>query len=386
MDFELTEEQKMLKANVKDFLEKEISPIVDERDRKGTLSQEEVIGFIKKLMPLGDYIGNLPQEYGGPGIDNKTVGILWEELGRVWVSLCGTVAMAAMTASILPLAPEEVKKRFLPRILAGELIGPMAITEPNAGSNTSAMQTRAVLGGGEYIINGTKTWISDAPIANVVNVISVVTDKSRNILGVAIILVEKEVSPFTTRELSHIGWRAMPTGEIAFEDCHVPKENMLVDPTEGYKMMTNLLDIIRSDMALLSAGISQAAIDDSIKYACERTQFGRQIGSFQLIQNMIYEMIAETEASRLLGYRALDLLDKQRRCHMEVSLAKAYATEAAIRVTSKAIQIHGAMGLSEDYPVERYFRDARMLTIPDGATEIHKLIVGREALGIKAFV
>ena len=386
MDFEFTEEQKMLKTNVRDFLEKEISPIVDERDRKEILSQEETIGFIKKLMPLGYYNGSLPPEYDGLGVDNKTAGILWEELARVWASLIGTIAMAGMTASILPFALEEVRKRFLPRVLAGELIGPIAITEPNAGSDTSSMQTRAVLDSSEYIINGTKTWISDAPIANVVNVVTPVTDKNKNLLGVAIILVEKEVSPFTTRKLSHIGWHAMPTGEIVFEDCHVPRENLVIDPQKGYKVMMRLLDMVRSGMAILSAGISQAAIDASVKYVHERMQFGKLIGSFQLIQNMVYEMVAETEASRLLGYRALDLLDQGKRCRMEASLAKAYGTEAAIKVTSKAIQIHGAVGLSEEYPVERYFRDARMLTIPDGATEIHKLIVGREVLGMRAFV
>lgn len=385
MDFDFTEEQKMLKSNVRDFLAKEIAPVVDERDRQGPFTKEEVIGYIKKLMPFGYYTGNLPEEYGGMGLNATTSAILNEELTYVWASLAATIFIASLAPGILLLAPEELRKKLLPRVAAGELIGCAAITEPNAGSDAAAMETTAVLDGDEYVINGTKTWISNGTIADVCNVLAV-TDKSKGPLGISMIVVEKEVSPFQARELHKIGWRAFPTAELSFVDCRVPKNNLLGDPAEGYRRTMQQFETARSGMAIMAAGISQAAIDASIKYAQERKQFGRPIGSFQMIQEMIADMIAETEASRLLAYRALDLIDKGVRARLESSLAKAYACEAAVRVTSKAIQIHGAMGYSDEYPVERYFRDARMLTIPDGTTQIQKLVVGREAIGIRAFV
>ena len=183
-----------------------------------------------------------------------------------------------------------------------------------------------------------------------------------------------------------LGQRAACTSEIVFEGCRVPKENIMADAATGYKTLMHQFEWGRSMIGVSAAGISQAAIDASIKYAQDRHQFGKPIGSFQLIQQMLFEMIAETEASRLLAYRALDMIDCGERARMESSLAKGYATEAAVRTTSKAIQIHGAMGYSTSYPVERYFRDARMLTIPDGTTQVQTLVVGREALGIRAFV
>ena len=388
MDFDFTEEQKMLKTNVREFLEREIAPIVDERDRQGMLTRDELVGFIKQLMPFGYYIGSLPVEYGGMGLDAKTSGLLTEEISRVWTGLGVAIAIAATAPQLFIMTGgeflESIEKRFLSRILEGNLIGCFAITEPNAGSDTVNIQTVALLDGNDFVVNGTKTWISNGTICDVCNVLAI-TDKDKGPFGISMILVEKEVSPFSARELHKIGWRACPTAELSFEDCRVPKENLFGDPAAGYKTTMKVFETGRSTIAAMSAGICQAAIDASIKYAQERKQFGKSIGSFQMIQEMIADMIAETEASRLLGYRALDLIDKGVRARMQSSLAKGYATEAAIRVTSKAVQIHGAMGLSEEYSVERYFRDARMLTIPDGATQIQKLVVGREALGIKAF-
>ncbi len=385
MDFEFSEEQKMLKRNVKDFLAKEIAPGVDERDRQGPFTKDEVVGYIKKLMPFGFYSGSLPEEYGGMGLNAITNGVLNEELTYTWASLAATIFIASLAPQALLAASDEVRNRLLPLIAAGELIGCGAITEPNAGSNAAAIETTAVLDGDEWVINGTKTWISNGSIADICNVLAI-TDKSKGPLGISTILVEREVSPWESRELHKLGWRAFPTAELYFTDCRVPRGNVLGDPTLGYKRTMQQFETARSGMSIMAAGISQAAIDASIKYAQERKQFGRPIGSFQMIQEMIADMIAETEATRLLGYRALYLIDRGVRARLESSLAKAFGCEAAVRVTSKAIQIHGAMGYSEEYPVERYFRDARMLTIPDGTTQIQKLVVGREAIGIRAFV
>jgi len=384
MDFDLTEEQMMLKTNARNFLEKEIAPVVDEYERKGPMTREDAVGFIKKLMPFGYYIGQLPEEYGGSNLDEKSYGLLMEELARIWASLAGVIMIAAVGGVALEAQSESLKKTLVPRLVAGELIGCGAITEPNAGSNAASMETAAVLDGDDWVINGTKTWISNGSIADIVMVLCV-TDRSKGPLGISQILVEKDVSPFTTRELHKLGLRAFPTSELAFVDCRVPSDNILGDPALGYKRTMVGFELARATLAAISTGIAQAAIDASINYARERMQFDKPIGSFQMIQEMIADMIAATEAMRLLTYRAFYLIDKGERCRWQSSLAKAYATELAVDVTSKAIQIHGAMGLSDEYPVERYFRDARTMTIPDGTTQIQKLVVGREVIGIRAF-
>lgn len=385
MDFDLTEEQKMLKTNAREFLEKEIVPIADEYDRKGPLTRDEAIGFIKQLKPFGYYSGTLPEELGGAGLDNKTHGVLLEELSRAWAGLAGMVWLAGLWSGVAQFGTEtDMAKKLVPRMMAGELIGCGGITEPNVGSNAQSIETTATLDGDEWVINGTKTWISNGQIADLCLVLAV-TDKSKGPLGISMILAEREFSPYGIRELHKLGLRAWPTDELSFVDCRVPKENLLTGASSGYKMTMVGFELARCHLAIMSVGIAQAAIDAAIDYARERKQFGRPIGSFQMIQEMIVDMIAETEASRLLAYRAYDLIDKGERCRWQSSLAKAYATEMAIWTTSKAIQVHGAMGLSEEYPVERYFRDARTMTIPDGTTQIQKLVVGREVIGIRAF-
>jgi alkylation response protein AidB-like acyl-CoA dehydrogenase len=384
MDFALTEEQLMLKTNVRSFLDKEIVPIVDEHEKQGALTKDTATSLFKKLMPFGYLVGFLPEEYGGSIIEAKTEGVLLEELARAWAGLAGTLFIAAGFWWLLNEAgsPEQ-KERLLPLAASGDYIGCLAITEANVGSDVAGVETTAILDGDKYILNGTKMWISNGSIADAAFVLAT-TDKTLGALAMSFFLIEKDKSPFTARELHKLGLRSFPTSELSFDDCPVPKENLL-DPGSGYQRTMAFFDVSRAMVGVFATGIAQASIDASIKYAQDRTQFGRPIGSFQMVQEMLVDMIAETEAGRLLSFRALDLLDKGEKCRWQSSLAKAYATEAAVRTTSKAIQIHGAMGLSEEYPVERYFRDARTLTIPDGTTQMQKLIVGRDALGIRAF-
>jgi len=385
MDFSFTEEQQMLKASVRNFLEKEIAPVVDAHEKKGPLTKAETTAFIKQLLPFGYLTGFLPEKYGGSQLEAKTNGILVEELARIWGSLAGTIFIAAGFLWILNEAgsPEQ-KERLLPLGTSGEYIGCLAITEPNAGSDVSGLETTATLDGDNYIINGTKIWISNGTIADAAFVLTT-TNKSLGPLGMSFLLVERNVSPFSARELHKLGMHCFPTSELSFDDCRVPKQNLL-DPGTGYKRTMAFFDVSRAMVGAMCTGIAQAAIDASIKFAQDRTQFGQPIGSFQMIQEMLVDMITETEAGRLLSFRALDLIDKGQKSRWQSSLAKAYATEAAVRTTSKAIQIHGAMGLSDEYPVERYFRDARTMTIPDGTTQMQKLIVGRDILGIRAFI
>jgi len=384
MDFELTEEQKTRKMNARNFLDREIAPMADERDRQGPLTRDEIVAFNKKLMHLGYYNGRLPEAYGGANLDHTTTAILIGELFRVWAGLGATMQVQSMCPEDLLMAHEDVRERLLPRLAKGELISGAAITEPNAGSDTAAISTKAELHGDEYVINGTKTWITNGPVADIVTV-TCVTDKSKGRKGISQIIVEKDVSPWESSMLHKIGWRASATAEVAFVDCRVPKENLLVIPAEGYRATLQNLAAGRASMALQAGGIMQAAIEASIKYAKERIQFGRPIGNFQLIQEMIADMIADTDATHLLGYRALHMIDNGMKARIESSMAKAYGCEACVRVTARAAEIHGAMGVSELYPVERYVRDGRMMTIPDGATQIQKLVIGREVLGMSAF-
>jgi len=386
MDFDFSDEQKALQDTVRRFLAQKIEPIADEYDRKGPLSRENALKFLKDLKPFG-YVGtHVPEKYGGPGLDNVTWGLLHEELRRAYAGLGGVVGItSAGTGGIAECNNEELKERILPGLLAGERIICSAITEPNYGSDASGVDTKAVLEGDHYRINGTKMWISNGTIADYVILVAQ-TDPSKGAAGICQILVEKERSAFLAREIHKVGVRSFPTAELVFEDCIVPRENLISTLGEGYRRTLKGLNHARANAAIASVGIAQAAVNASVRYAKERTQFKKLIGSFQLIQEMIADMVAEVDAARLLAYRAFFLLDKGVKCRKEVSIAKAYATEMGVRVTSKAIQIHGAYGLSEEYPVERYFRDARCYTIPDGTTEIQKLIIGREVLGMQAFV
>lgn len=385
MDFEYNDEQRLLKESAREVMEKEIIPIADEYDKGKLLhDRRRLKTLLDKLAPLG-YLGALvPEDDGGLGIDYVSWGILFEELARAFASLAGILIIISGAGVMLSrLGTPQQKKRFLPPLLKGEEIPCTAITEPNVGSNPAAIETLAILDDDHYVLNGTKTWISNGVISDVAIVVAQ-TQKGSGASGLCQLIVEKKVSPYEASELPLMGVRASCPSELVFEDCRVPKENLLVAPGEGLKRTLQLFEVGRATMAIGAVGMAQAAIDASIRYAKERRQFGKPIGSFQLIQEMIVDMIAYTEASRLLAFRALSMLDQGVKCDRETSIAKFYATEAAVKVTSMAIQIHGAMGLSEEMPVERYFRDARVWTIPDGATQIQKLVVGRNVLGLNA--
>lgn len=386
MDFELSREQKMLRNSIREYLKDKIEPIVDERDRQGPLSKEEAHQYLRDLEPFG-YVGTLvPENLGGPGMSHMDWAIMYEELRRAWAALGGMVGItASSTNSISRAASKELLEKVLPGLLTGDKIACIAITEPDVGSNAASISTEAVLDGDDYVINGTKMWISNGTIADYVIVVAT-TDSSKGRDGICQLLVEKEVSPFESREIKKLGVKAFPTAELVFKDCRVPKGNLLVAPGKGFKATKRDLAFARCNASIASVGIAQAALDAAVRYAKGRIQFGKPIGKFQLIQEMLADMAMELDAARFLAYRAFSLLDKGDLPMKEASMAKAYATEAGVRIASKSIQIHGSYGLAEEFPVERYFRDARVYTIPDGTTEIQKLVIGREMLGLSAFV
>jgi alkylation response protein AidB-like acyl-CoA dehydrogenase len=387
MILELNEEQKILQKNAREFMEREIISIADEHDRKyHPMPKEVALKLLKKLVPLG-YVGStLPPEHGGQGLDLISYGVLGEELARAYLSLAMIVLMqdGGVLSIIAAHGTSEQKAKYIPKIMSLEKITCFCLTEPDVGSGARDLKTSAVLDGDHYIVNGTKTWITNGGIADLA-VVFASTDRSKGARGISCLLVDKDESPFTTRELPKLGCRSCPTSELNFEDCRVPKANLIGTPGSAYLLALAELARLRVAVGIGALGLAQASLDAAIKYAQERKQFGRPIGSFQLIQEMIADMAMMTDAARFLCYRALYLIDKGQIPFKEASMAKAYSTEMAVAVTSKAIQVHGAYGISEEYPVERYFRDARTLTFPDGATQIQKLVIGREMLGISAF-
>ena len=388
MDFELTVEQKVMKRSVGDFLKKEIVPLANEYEKKyHSLPKEIVIKLLKMLVPFGYVGGIVPEDGGGVGLSFLFYGLLLEELARAYASLA-LIEIGQSIATSYPmykLGSEELKAKFLRRMVSGEIIGAHAITEPDVGSGVRDITTTAVLQGDEYVINGTKTWSTGGDIADIIYV-TAVRDLGKGQRDFCIFVVEKERSMFSTRVLPKLGLRGAASAEIFFEDCRIPKENILGKPGSGLEVTIENVGLGRLANATIALGIAEAALDYSVEYARQRKQFGRPIGRFQLIQEMIAEMAMEIECACLLTYKGWDLLDKGSGSAQIFSMAKLYSTEMAIRVTSKAIEIHGAYGLSEEYPVERYFRDARCLTFPDATSEIQKLVIGREILGLQAFV
>ncbi|MEW6200577.1 MAG: acyl-CoA dehydrogenase family protein [bacterium] len=384
MDFELTQEQKIAQKTARDFAEREIVPYARENDRTEQFPWE----IVKKMAPLGFLGGPIPTEYGGAGFDFITHAIITEEIGRACSSVRTvlSVQISLVELTILKWGSEAQKKKYLTALCSGGMLGCFGLTEPDAGSDPASIATNAVKDGGHWVLNGNKMWISNAGVADVA-IVFAQTDRSKGHRGIAAFLVEKNTPGFSTRDIhGKLGLRSSNTGEIILEDCRVPEENMLGGVNEGFKVAMSALDDGRYSVAAGCVGVAQACIDASVKYAQERRQFGRPIGSFQLVQEMIADMIVETEAARLLVYRAGHLKNQGVRCTREVSICKLYASEAAVRAANLAIQVHGGYGYSDEYPVERYMRDARVATLYEGTSQIHKLIIGSYALGIKAFV
>jgi len=385
MDFELTDEQRMLKESARRLMEREVKPYLDQFPDDRPLTPEEIKNLLKKLIPLG-YLGStIPEEYGGAGLDFMTWSLLMEELDPYLFLL--VMLTCVPTQEIGVGGTEEQKRTFIPPIVQAEKIGFGAITEPNIGSNSEAIQTRAVLDGDHYIINGAKMWITNGAFADL-GIVNATIDPTLGGKGIRHFIVDKEVSPFEAKATPILGDdpRLPHVGELVFEDCRVPKGNILGVPGQGHKETLILLQRGRCLVALNSVMYARQALEAAVAYAKQRTQFGRPIGRFQLIQAMIADMAALTDAAKLLTYRAISLVGQGKRCPAEASIAKFYATETAVKVTSMAIQVHGAYGLSPEYPVERLFRGARVMTIPDGTTQIQKLIVARELLGLSAFI
>ena len=375
---ELTQEQQMVRQMVRDFAVKEIEPMAAEIDEREEFPWET----IKKMAELGLLGIPFPEKYGGAGMDNICYAIAVEEVARV----CGSTAITLAAHISLAAAPiylfgtEEQKQRYLVPLARGEILGAFGLTEPQAGSDAAAIKTSAVLKGDHYVLNGTKCFITNAGVAQVL-LISAKTDPSAGHRGISSFIVEKgfEGLKIGKRE-NKLGLRGSDTSEIIMEDCIVPKENLLGKEGEGFKQALITLDGGRISIGAMAVGIAQGALDKSIQYAKERVQFGQPIANFQAIQWMLADMATEIHAARLMVYEAARLEEAGVRFTKEAAMAKLFASEVAMRATTKAIQIHGGYGYCKDYPVERYFRDAKLTEIGEGTSEIQRLVIARELL------
>lgn len=382
MDFDLNEEQKMLKNNVRRFLEKEIQPLVEEYESKSIPITKEII---KKVLPFGFIGGLLPEEIGGGNLDHITYFLMIEELSRVWPSLRAAVSTSNMILThIYESGTDKQKEKFIEPLLEADKIGFFALTEPNVGSDTSSIEMTAVLKENHWVLNGTKTFITNGMEADM-GILFAQTDKTKGSKGITAFIVDRTETTYKARPIEKMGMHSCPTAELFFEDSIVPHENILGEVGQGLKLAGKMLNFARALVAFICTGVAQACVDASIKYAKERIQFGRPIGSFQLIQSHIADMLTLTSSMRLLGLQAAYLLDKGLPCQREASMAKLFATEKVLQVAEKAMQIHGGYGYSREFPVERYYRDIRHFTIAEGTNEIQRLIIGRDALGISAF-
>ncbi|HZI92971.1 MAG TPA: acyl-CoA dehydrogenase [Patescibacteria group bacterium] len=382
MDFTLTEEQSMLRDMVRDFADREMAPVIAGFERRS----EYPASIIRKLGELGILGMTIPEEHGGTAFDSVSICLAMEEIARVCASTGVTVSVhnSACAAPLVRFGSKAQKQRYLPAMARGDIIGGFALTEPGCGSDASALETRAVRRGDRYVLNGTKSWITNARIGGLF-VLMAVTDPSAGSRGITAFLLEPSMPGFSFgKDEEKMGLRCSITGMITLTDCEVPAENMLGEEGMGLRVAFSTLDGGRIGIAAQSVGIARGAFEEARRYALARKAFGQTITSFQAIRFMLADMAMEIDAARLLTWRAASAKDAAGPgggdFSREASMAKLYASEMANRVCYRAVQIHGGYGFSKEYSVERYYRDARVTTIYEGTSEIQRHIIARKLL------
>jgi alkylation response protein AidB-like acyl-CoA dehydrogenase len=378
VDFRLTEEQEMVREMVRDFAERELRPRAQETDEHAELPKVA----IRKMAELGLMGMEIPEEYGGMPMDHISIAIAIEEIARG----CGSTGLAIEAHTCLGSQPiaeygtSEQKDRFLPRMAAGESFGCLALTEPGAGSDLSAVRTTAIERGDGWVINGTKAWITNASITDVI-IVLLRTDPGAGSRSFSLMLVETDRPGLTIEPHENkMGLRGAPAHGLTFEDVHVPKENLLGKRGRGLHHTLSSMDGGRVGISALALGLAQAAYEEARRYALEREAFGRPIGEHQAVQFMLADMATEIAAARLLIYQAAWLEDQGTAFTKEASMAKLFSSEMAERVAHKAVQIYGGYGYSKEYAVERIYRDVRLMTLGEGTSEVQRMVIGRHVL------
>jgi alkylation response protein AidB-like acyl-CoA dehydrogenase len=384
MDFELTDEQRLVQETARNFTDREIVERARENDRNEHFDLE----LVGKIADQG-YLGAIvPREYGGAGLDYLTYGLVVEEVGRGCSAMRTVISVqtSLVCSAILRWGTEEQKQHYLPKLCSGEWLGCFGLTEPDTGSDAANQKTRARKTDDGWVINGAKMFISLADHAKVA-LIFAQTDPEKSHRGVACFLVDTDQPGFQPQPIHHkLGLRGSDTAAISLDDVKAGDDDLLGQVGDGFKVAMSSLDSGRFSVASGCVGICQGSLDASVRYSKERVQFDRPIASFQLVQEMLTDIALHTEAARMLVWRAGWLKDKGKPNTTETSMAKLFATEAAVHCANQAIQVHGGSGYVDDYPVERYLRDVRVTTLYEGTSQIQKLIIGRALTGINALV
>ena len=377
MDFELTEENRIFQEAIRDFAQKEIAPLVDEAEENNVFPQQ----LFKKMGEQGFLCPRYPIELGGGGGDKITECIMMEELNRVNAGIAGSLMAQGglCTQPIYRFGSEEQKQRFLIPAIKGEKIGAFGLTEPDAGSDAASIKTRAVRDGDDYVINGTKIFITNGPICDFV-LLAAYTDPTKRGEGINLFVVEKGTPGFgVSRKLDKVGNRSIETGELVFEDCRVPAKNMIGEKEGGgFDMITDTLTSGRITYGSRCTGTAQAAYDLSVQYAKERVQFGKPIIKFQATRFKLAEMATNIDVMRSYTYRVAWMYDQGKNVRKESSMVKLFTAETLQKILSDSMQIHGGYGYMMEYPIQRYWRDGRLFTITEGTSEIQRLVICRE--------
>lgn len=378
MDFSLSAEQEQLRQTVREFAESEIKPHVMEWDEAQTFP----LAIVKKLGGMGVLGTIFPEELGGAGMSTLDYVVVMEEIARVDPSVALIVAAHVSLCSnhIFMNGNDEQRKRYIPKLASGEWIGSWSLTEPESGSNAAGMRTTAVLENGGWVLNGTKAFTTNIHQAQAC-VVMAVTDPGHDNRSISAFVVENGTPGFRAgRKENKMGMRASDTGEAIFEDCRIPAENLIGRRGHGFIDTLKVLDSGRASIAALGVGLAQGAYEAALKYAHQRKQFDRPIYDFQAIQHKLTDMAMEIEAARLLTYQAAWMVDQGMRVTKQAAMAKLFSSEAAVRIANEALQVHGGYGFIKDYPVEKYYRDAKLLTIGEGTSEIQRLVIARQII------
>lgn len=375
MDFNLTEDQRMIRDMVRDFAQSEIAPVATEIDRKSLFPTE----IIKQMSELGLMGLPIAEEYGGAGGDYTSYCLALEEISRACAST-GITYEAHISLGCMPIyyfGTEEQKQEYLPRLCSGETLGSFGLTEPEAGSDAGGTKTTAVLEDGEWVINGSKCFITNASYSDFIT-ITALTDKDKGTRGISAIVVPTDAPGFTVRAgYEKMGLHGSNTNELFFDDVRVPEKNLVGARGEGFKQFLKVLDGGRIAIGAMGVGIAQACLDASLKYANERVQFGQPIGKFQAVQFKLADMAMNIELARLMYLKAAWLKDNDRPYSQEANYAKLFGSEISTKAALEAIQIHGGYGYINEFPVERYLRDAKLLEIGEGTSEIIRMVIAR---------